>query len=472
MSAVQQNVANKLTGERMVEKEKADYSKIDEDVDVILYNIKDNFDNIPGDLRNELLLKLSLKEEVAGAVVLIVTNNFDKLPDTVRDELLLNLSKHDISARDVARIITSNFNKLPENVRDILFQMYNNHKAAGEVVRAVIYNFDKLPENVRFGLLVKIYEMYKGELPIFYKLPLHVRNKLPENIRDLIARKDSWSYKHPALAENGKEPVLLGVSAPKAVKPGDIFTARFVAYIESLEEKVKQELTALSRGRSESIMGFENCNWKIDTHVTVKLSGRHLKVDPSEIEFVWKGNRNIVSFSVGVLTDAPQEWTILQYEVYIEGIRVALIHLDLEITSSTISDERSSFTIKPAHTAFASYASQDKVRVMDRVAAVSISAHLDIFTDCLSIHPGEDWKKRLESEIKNRDIFLLFWSANAKNSEWVTWEWKTALVRKGESAIQLHPLQTINEAPPPEELKKFHFGDVYMIVRNAEEKKF
>ncbi|MCE8429068.1 MAG: toll/interleukin-1 receptor domain-containing protein [Candidatus Methanoperedens sp.] len=155
---------------------------------------------------------------------------------------------------------------------------------------------------------------------------------------------------------------------------------------------------------------------------------------------------------------------------WLSDIWGSLQPLDLEITSSIKSDKRNVVIIEPAHTAFASYASQDRLRVLDRVAAVRISAGFDIFMDCLSIHPGEEWKKRLESEIENRDLFLLFWSVNAKNSEWVAWEWKTALVRKGESAIQLHPLQSATEAPPPEELKKFHFGDVYMVVRNAQER--
>ena len=283
--------------------------------------------------------------------------------------------------------------------------------------------------------------------------------------------EDKKAAAPPLVGKVEEVPVLLAVSAPEVVKPGDIFTARLAAYIESLEEEVKEELIRLSRRRSESYMGVESCRWKLDTHVTVKLSGKHLKVDPSESEFVWKGERNLVNFLVEVLADAPEEWTVLRYEVFIKGIRVAFIPLDLEITSSIKSDKRNIATIEPAHTAFASYASQDRVRVLDRVAAVSISAGLDIFMDCLSIHPGEKWKKKLESEIEKRDIFLLFWSANAKNSEWVTWEWKMALVKKEESALQLHPLQTVTEAPPPEELKKFHFGDIYMIIRNDQEKK-
>lgn len=267
--------------------------------------------------------------------------------------------------------------------------------------------------------------------------------------------------------EDEEEPLLLGVSAPRAVRPSDIFTARFVAYIKSSEEEVKQELLELSRGRSESYMGVESCRWELDTHVIVKLSGKHLKVNPSESEFIWKGERNFVNFVVEVLADDSEKWTVLIYEVFIDGIRIAFIPLDLEIKSSIKSEQRNIVVIEPAHTAFASYASLDRIRVLDRVAAVRISAGLDIFMDCLSLHPGEEWKLRLEKEISVRDIFLLFWSKNALNSEWVKWEWKKALQQKDESAIQLHPLQTVSEAPPPEELKKFHFGDIYMIVRDS-----
>lgn len=262
-------------------------------------------------------------------------------------------------------------------------------------------------------------------------------------------------------------PVLLAVSAPEVVKPGDIFTVRLVAYIKSLEKKVKKELFDLSRGRSESYMGVESCRWKLNTYVIVKLSGKHLKVYPSECGFIWEGERNMVNFLVEVLADAAQGWTVLQFEVFIDGIRVAFIPLELEINSKIKSDKKNIVSIESAHTAFASYSSLDKARVLDRLASVRISAGLDIFMDCLSLHPGEEWKPRLEQEIGVRDIFLLFWSKNALNSEWVTWEWKKALSQKDESTIQLHPLQTVSEAPPPEELEKFHFGDIYMIVRDA-----
>jgi len=73
----------------------------------------------------------------------------------------------------------------------------------------------------------------------------------------------------------------------------------------------------------------------------------------------------------------------------------------------------------------------------------------------------------LEFEIEERELFLLFWSIYAKQSEWVTWEWRTALRQKGLSGIDPHPLDPVFEAEPPEELKALHFGDPYMLVRKA-----
>ena len=97
--------------------------------------------------------------------------------------------------------------------------------------------------------------------------------------------------------------------------------------------------------------------------------------------------------------------------------------------------------------------------------AVRISAGLDIFLDCMSLHPSEAWKPQLEEEIKRRELFLLFWSSAASESQWVAWEWHTALRARGKDAIQVHPLEV--GVKPPDELKDLHFGDPFMLAREA-----
>lgn len=268
-----------------------------------------------------------------------------------------------------------------------------------------------------------------------------------------------WAAKEPAS-------VFLGASAPRHARPGDEFTARFVAYVKDLEEEVSKLLKELSP-RSRTSLQLHIARWKVGTQVKVRLSGRNLNISPAEQEFFWEGSRNLVEFDVEVPADAVDGITVLKFDVLIDEIIVARLRLDLDISSGVTVQERRTTTIEPARTAFASYASEDRDRVLDRVSAVSISAGLDVFLDCLALHPGEKWKPRLAEEIIKRDLFLLFWSEHAKESGWVTWEWRTALDEKGSEAMQIHPLQP--DVEPPKELKELHFGDVYMWVRKNSE---
>lgn len=267
-------------------------------------------------------------------------------------------------------------------------------------------------------------------------------------------------------AEPESEPVWLGASAPKAVKPGDEFTARFVAYEKQLEEEVRQLLEQLSP-KVEPVLGVQECRWKRGTQVTVKLSGRGLTIDPAEQPFIWNGGRSLLEFDVEVPQAAPEGKVVLKFDVFIEGIMVARLRLDLEIALSPVAGENVMANVEPAKSAFVSYSSKDRLRVLDRVASIKISAGIDPFLDCLDLHPGEAWKARLDDEIRRRDLFILFWSKNASESEWVVWELGMALKEKGENAFQLHPLDP--DVKPPDGLEELHVGDVIMWVRKGYE---
>jgi len=104
---------------------------------------------------------------------------------------------------------------------------------------------------------------------------------------------------------------------------------------------------------------------------------------------------------------------------------------------------------------------RDRREVMARVQSLRIATKMDVFLDCLSIRPGEKWKETLREEISRRDVFWLFWSRHALSSEWVDWEWRTALAEKTLDGIQPHPLEPADLAPPPPELADLQFGSLY-----------
>lgn len=65
-------------------------------------------------MRN-LLLTLSEKDKAAGDVAWIVAKNFDELPEDVRNNLLLEFSKKGKLTKIVKEIIKDYFYILPEN---------------------------------------------------------------------------------------------------------------------------------------------------------------------------------------------------------------------------------------------------------------------------------------------------------------------------------------------------------------------
>lgn len=268
----------------------------------------------------------------------------------------------------------------------------------------------------------------------------------------------------PETAAADRAPVALGASAPRTAAPGSEFTARFIAHVPGRERAIAAAMA--DPGPDARVpLNLRPCQWTPGTAVTVTLRARGLQVEPSSRTFTWRGDEHVEEFGVTVPADATPGTLVLTFDAAIDGFVVATLRVDLVVTADTGARKaRTSATTTAARTAFASYSSADRARVRDRVAAVQTSAGLDVFLDCLSLHPGES-RARLASEIRERDVFLLFWSASASASTEVEWEYRTAIDARGVEAVQLHPLDA--EVPPPAPLAESHAGDALMWARRA-----
>jgi hypothetical protein len=271
------------------------------------------------------------------------------------------------------------------------------------------------------------------------------------------------------------EPVLLGVSAPRQATPGTTFSARFVAYVKKHEEAVKarlQQLDADPDGLNvQSVVGLSpdrGGRWVIGTPVTVRASGAQFGVKPDIQSFEWNGAEHIVSFVISVATTAPHGTTQLCFEVFIEGVPVAFIPLNVAIANALAPGDLVTATTRPLSTAFASYASKDAPVVALLLSALKRwDPEADVFMDCLDLTPNENWRHELERVIPTKDAFLLFWSINASKSPWVAWELQHARATKGLDWIRPMPIDDPEQAPPPEFLQQLHFRDKYLIARQA-----
>jgi len=108
-----------------------------------------------------------------------------------------------------------------------------------------------------------------------------------------------------------------------------------------------------------------------------------------------------------------------------------------------------------------SYAKEDRKEVLKRVQMLQIMK-TKFFLDLLSLDPGDRWEKKLYEQIDRCDLFLLFWSQAAKDSQWVRREAEYALKHQQEnpnSEPDIVPVILERDVPPPPSLAALHFDD-------------
>jgi hypothetical protein len=258
--------------------------------------------------------------------------------------------------------------------------------------------------------------------------------------------------------------VFLGVAAPRALSPGEEFVARFAAYTEACRSEIRRVFEQEAPS-SQPRLDLERCRWRRGTRVTVRLDAHHVKVSNPVQTFKWNGTWRVLRFDAIVLHEVEVKTLILGFRIAVEGLPIIELRPEIELLKQGRDPKvtpRFSFVEEMApNSAFASYARADRREVLGRVRSLQIFTGIDVFLDCLSIRPGEQWKPALSGEICKRDIFWLFWSRSARDSQWVDWEWRTALAAKSLMGIQPHPLEPAELAPPPNELSQLQFGAMY-----------
>jgi hypothetical protein len=335
---------------------------------------------------------------------------------------------------------------------------------------------------------------FVGSCPLAIAEPLRARiAALAEGLRaemSLLLETSAFKSGNASLAQNtgqdsgyarvsgpgatgtieGSDAVSLGASAPAAVSAGDEFLARFVAYPQG-EDKLAREL--LDEGGGKRVeLSRKSCRLARGTRVQVVLQSSHFTVesrgDACTKEFVWDGKAESLEFAVAVPQDVAVSQSLLRFSLLISDLPLAAINLEVRIGQPQAGSQVQQVGVSLPRRAFASYASRDRLRVLDRVDAMRISAGMDVFVDCLDLYAGKRWKPRLEKEIRERELFVLFWSSTAAQSLWVTWEWEQALLKGDpEEHMQIQPLE--HGVRPPRGLEEIHVGSPLMAVRAAEE---
>jgi hypothetical protein len=132
--------------------------------------------------------------------------------------------------------------------------------------------------------------------------------------------------------------------------------------------------------------------------------------------------------------------------------------------SDTAKNGRTTFMT--ARHIFVSYSRRDRDVVKALTSFIKLGG-ATVFRDEDSIEPGEEWAKVLKDSIKASEWIVLFWSANAATSDFVTAEWALGVYFEKKVAPIL-----LDKTPLPAELRKFQHLDYsdFVVAEKREEK--
>lgn len=254
--------------------------------------------------------------------------------------------------------------------------------------------------------------------------------------------------------------VHFSVTSPTVVQPSYSFVVGIYAHLKKqINEVIQMAQKTLPEGELR-ITTQGPLKVERGTRLTVRLKLEDFTIEPAEATILWEGEIGNATFGVNVPRDARRGRRVGIATIHTNGFQVATIFFELHVGKKSSGVKQIKARVKQHRTAFASYASYDRSEVMKRIQGMQKAApELDIFVDVDSLRSGQEWWKEMKKIIPTRDVFYLFWSANASKSTWVEKEWRCALKKRGLHFIDPCPLVSPKEVPPPRELEKLHFED-------------
>jgi hypothetical protein len=275
-----------------------------------------------------------------------------------------------------------------------------------------------------------------------------------------------------AAPEPTADVVDASVFGPETVQPGG--ECLIQVFLHRLEQAATVDARARETDPDAKRRGVKTLAAEIRRGATVQVifDGRGLTADQAVQSLVWRGDPDTCQFIVSVPAGATDKTYYPRILLLLDSVPVGAVTFALRATAGAQASADVGIRGDQARRysyAFLSYASPDRGEVLKRAQGLR-AARIDFFQDLLSLEPGDRWEKKLYEQIDRCDLFVLFWSSQAKASPWVMKELEYALARQkkpGEALPDIAPV--ILEGPPPpsppDTMQDIHFNDslIYMM---------
>jgi hypothetical protein len=264
--------------------------------------------------------------------------------------------------------------------------------------------------------------------------------------------------------------VVVSVFAPREAPPREIILLQVLLHTPKQKSAAVAGATTNDPGAVEvGTRPSLDLRVRRDDTVRVTLSCADARIAEPVKSAIWNGRWVNLQFEIE-LPDAPLKRTLRPLlTFFVNGCPAGDLRPTLYVVPNA-RDASPSYVNEEARAfrkAFLSYASPDRPAVC-RVAQALPATGTQYFQDVLSLEPGERWERRLYQEIDGCDVFMLFWSRHARESQWVIKEAEYALARQQQPRIFPYLLEQPPPIPPAS-LSEIHFNDPVSSIIFAED---
>ena len=261
--------------------------------------------------------------------------------------------------------------------------------------------------------------------------------------------------------------VYSSVFAPSEVKQKSRMMVQVYLHLNEETEKVKALATEADRNaeRRDYIPLQTKLKKGDKVDVVLNINGNTLLYNSSK-SIIWKGSFCKYAFDYLVPSDLDIEELSCSVNLYVNGAIVGEMLFYTQIVDSP-AQLNANVIAKPVKKLFISYSHND-LKSVEKIAKLYEGMDVDVFFDKHRLKSGYIYSEEIFNFINKADTFVLCWSENAAQSEYVEKERKAALElaypnRKPRdlAPISIKPYNIPPYATPPEDMiEHYHFEEL------------
>lgn len=279
--------------------------------------------------------------------------------------------------------------------------------------------------------------------------------------------KEVYENEKVSIKQDLRSSVNSSVFAPSEVRRGDYMMVQVFLYQDGEEKAVfrkASEVDSTAQRRNYTPLNVMLKHGDI-VKVMLAVTGTGVEIEEPAQELIWNGHYTDCQFGVFVTERFKASILISTVTLSVNGVPAGRMMFKTTIVNQP-HKLYAEIHSKTFNKIFISYSHKDELRVK-YIAEAYRAQGVDYFFDRHYLKGGDVYPVKIKEYIDSADLFILCWSKNAAESNYVSFELKQALalaypqVDMEKATITIHPISIEPRAEYPDDMKEvYNFEEV------------